>query len=88
MFPSVLVARGLDEAMGCGHHFQAHHEGQTHGAGAVGVAGGGFKVDGHEINMLVGEERKRRLALQISRESLRSVAGCKTEKGPKGPPLL
>ena len=40
---SVLVARGLDEAMGCGHHFQAHHEGQTHGAGAVGVAGGGFK---------------------------------------------
>lgn len=62
---SVLVARGLDEAMGCGHHFQAHHEGQTHGAGAVGVAGGGFKVDGHEINMLVGGERKRRLAANL-----------------------
>ena len=61
----VLVARGLDEAMGCGHHFQAHHESQTHGAGAVGVAGGGFKVDGHEINMLVGGERKRRLAANL-----------------------
>lgn len=61
----VLVARGLDEAMGCGHHFQAHHESQTHGAGAVGGAGGGFKVDGHEINMLVGGERKRRLAANL-----------------------
>ena len=40
-------------------------ESQTHGAGAVGVAGGGFKVDGHEINMLVGGERKRRLAANL-----------------------
>ena len=53
----VLVAWGLDEAVGGGGHLQPHHESQAHSAGAVGVAGGGFKVNGDKIHMLIVGKR-------------------------------
>ena len=67
----VSVAWGLDKPVGGGGYLQPHHESQAHSAGTVGVAGGGFKVNGDTIHMLI--VGKRGIAAKLHGKSLRSV---------------